>query len=58
VQPRLEIEKGALKNLADKGITNIACDVKAVRKCVPPQSDDRVTSRSQTRGDTIRAIQA
>jgi len=41
----LEMEKEALKNLADKGVTIVECDKEAFRKRVLPQTENFVKAR-------------
>jgi len=54
------MEKEALKNLADKGVTIVECDKEAFRKRVLPQSDNFVKARPEAKPvvDMIRATQA
>ena len=56
----LEMEKEALKNLADKGVTIVECDKEAFRKRVAPQSENFVKARPEAKPvvDMIRATQA
>jgi TRAP-type C4-dicarboxylate transport system substrate-binding protein len=56
----LEMEKEALKNLADKGVTIVECDKEAFRKRVLPQTDNFVKARPEAKPvvDMIRATQA
>src|ERR1017187_6142751 len=56
----LEMEKEALKNLADKGVTIIECDKDAFRKRVLPQTENFVKARPEAKPvvDMIRATQA
>jgi len=56
----LEMEKEALKNLADKGVTIVECDKEAFRKRVAPQTDNFVKARPEAKPvvDMIRATQA
>jgi TRAP-type transport system periplasmic protein len=56
----LEMEKEALKNLADKGVTIVECDKDAFRKRVLPQTDNFIKARPEAKPvvDMIRATQA
>jgi tripartite ATP-independent transporter DctP family solute receptor len=56
----LEMEKEALKNLADKGVTIVECDKEAFRKRVAPQTDNFIKARPEAKPvvDMIRATQA
>src|ERR1700712_1365142 len=56
----LEMEKEALKNLADKGVTIVECDKEAFRKRVLPQTDNFIKARPEAKPvvDAIRATQA
>src|SRR6267142_2063021 len=56
----LEMEKEALKNLADKGVTIVECDKDAFRKRVLPQTDNFIKARPEAKPvvDAIRATQA
>jgi tripartite ATP-independent transporter DctP family solute receptor len=56
----LEMEKEALKTLADKGVTIVECDKDAFRKRVLPQTDNFVKARPEAKPvvDMIRATQA
>jgi len=56
----LEMEKEALKNLADKGVTIVECDKEAFRKRVVPQTDNFIKARPEAKPvvDMIRATQA
>ena len=56
----LEVEKEALKNLADKGVTIVECDKEAFRKRVLPQTDNFIKARPEAKPvvDAIRATQA
>src|SRR3979490_555978 len=56
----LEMEKEALKNLADRGVTIVECDKEAFRKRVLPQTDNFVKARPEAKPvvDMIRATQA
>src|SRR6266567_661265 len=56
----LEMEKEALRNLADKGVTIVECDKEAFRKRVLPQTDNFVKARPDAKPvvDMIRATQA
>jgi TRAP-type C4-dicarboxylate transport system substrate-binding protein len=56
----LEMEKEALKNLTDKGVTIVECDKEAFRKRVLPQTDNFIKARPEAKPvvDTIRATQA
>src|SRR4051794_12978991 len=56
----LEMEKEALKNLADKGVTIVECDKEAFRKRVAPQTDNFIKARPEAKPvvDAIRATQA
>src|SRR5437879_9222097 len=56
----LEMEKDALKNLADKGVTIVECDKEAFRKRVLPQTDNFVKARPEAKPvvDMIRATEA
>src|SRR5580700_3670860 len=56
----LEMEKEALKNLADKGVAIVECDKEAFRKRVLPQTDNFVKARTDAKPvvDMIRATQA
>jgi TRAP-type C4-dicarboxylate transport system substrate-binding protein len=56
----LEMEKEALKNLVDKGVTIVECDKEAFRKRVLPQTDNFVRARPEAKPvvDMIRATQA
>ena len=56
----LEMEKVALKNLADKGVTIVECDKEAFRKRVLPQTDNFIKARPEAKPvvDMIRATQA
>src|SRR4051812_29185125 len=56
----LEMEKEALKNLADKGVTIVECDKEAFRKRVLPQTDNFIKARPEAKlvVDMIRATQA
>jgi TRAP-type C4-dicarboxylate transport system substrate-binding protein len=56
----LEMEKEALKNLADKGVTIVECDKEAFRKRVAPQSENFIKARPEAKPvvDMIRATQA
>ena len=56
----VEMEKEALKNLADKGVTIVECDKDAFRKRVLPQTDNFIKARPEAKPvvDMIRATQA
>ena len=56
----LEMEKEALRNLADKGVTIVECDKDAFRKRVAPQTDNFIKARPEAKPvvDMIRATQA
>ena len=56
----LEMEKEALRNLADKGVTIVECDKEAFRKRVLPQTDNFVKARPEAKPvvDMIRATEA
>jgi TRAP-type C4-dicarboxylate transport system, periplasmic component len=56
----LEVEKEALKSLAEKGVTIVECDKEAFRKRVLPQSENFVKARPEAKPvvDMIRATQA
>jgi TRAP-type C4-dicarboxylate transport system substrate-binding protein len=56
----LEMEKEALKNLVDKGVTIVECDKEAFRKRVLPQTDNFIKARPEAKTvvDMIRATQA
>ena len=56
----LEMEKEALKNLTDKGVTIVECDKEAFRKRVLPQTDNFIKARPEAKPvvDAIRATQA
>ncbi|MEA2935350.1 MAG: hypothetical protein QOD74_1996 [Variibacter sp.] len=56
----LEMEKEALKNLVDKGVTIVECDKEAFRKRVLPQTDNFIKARPEAKPvvDAIRATQA
>ena len=55
----LAVEKEALANLADKGVTVVACDKEAFRKRVLPQTDNFIKARPEAKPviDTIRSTQ-
>ena len=55
----LAVEKGALANLADKGVTVVACDKEAFRKRVLPQTDNFIKARPEAKPviDMIRSAQ-
>jgi TRAP-type C4-dicarboxylate transport system substrate-binding protein len=54
------MEKEALKNLTDKGVTIVECDKEAFRKRVLPQTDNFIKARPEAKPvvDAIRATQA
>jgi hypothetical protein len=56
----LEMEKEALRNLVDKGVTIVECDKEAFRKRVLPQTDNFIKARPEAKPvvDMIRATQA
>jgi tripartite ATP-independent transporter DctP family solute receptor len=56
----LAVEKEALAQLADKGVTIVECDREAFRKRVLPQTDNFVKARPEAKPvvDMIRATQA
>ena len=56
----LAMEKEALTNLADKGVTIIECDKEAFRKRVAPQTENFLKARPEAKPvvDMIRATQA
>jgi len=55
----LAVEKEALANLADKGVTVVACDKEAFRKRVLPQTDNFIKARPEAKPviDMIRSAQ-
>src|SRR5215831_15959118 len=55
----LVVEKEALANLADKGVTVVACDKEAFRKRVLPQTDNFIKARPEAKPviDMIRSAQ-
>jgi TRAP-type C4-dicarboxylate transport system substrate-binding protein len=55
----LAVEKEALANLADKGVTVVACDKEAFRKRVLPQTDNFIKARPEAKPviDMIRSTQ-
>jgi TRAP-type transport system periplasmic protein len=55
----LAVEKEAMANLADKGVTVVACDKEAFRKRVLPQTDNFVKARPEAKPviDMIRSTQ-
>src|SRR5712672_317888 len=56
----MTVEKEALKNLVDKGVTIVECDKEAFRKRVLPQTDNFIKARPEAKTvvDMIRATQA
>jgi TRAP-type transport system periplasmic protein len=56
----LDMEKDALKNLAEKGVIIVECDKEAFRKRVLPQTDNFIKARPEAKPvvDMIRATQA
>ena len=55
----LAVEKEAMANLADKGVTVVACDKEAFRKRVLPQTDNFIKARPEAKPviDMIRSTQ-
>src|ERR1700730_2976548 len=55
----LEMEKEALKNLVDKGVTIVECDKEAFRRRVLPQTDNFIKARPEAKPvvDMIRSTQ-